>query len=427
VNPLTRRQFLTGAAGAGLVAGAAAAGGTLLGGCSDHQRVVPPTRARAAAAAPAPSGPGPGVLVLLALYGGNDGLNTVIPYADGAYLGARPSLGYQAGQVIQLDAELALHPALTQLKGLWDAKQLAIVRGVGYPDPSYSHFRSMDIWQSGVPDRDEPTGWLGRYLDRSGDTDPLWALSLGPTMPPLLQGSSVAGSALPSGNLTIASAIQPPYTALMTSAADAPPLLHRVTASGADLLTVVHAVRQVLSAQAPPGGGTNLEGGPASAPGTASTAATGLAAQLDVVARLIVGGLPTRVYVVSFGGFDTHGTEKDTHANLLAELDSAVGAFVKAVAGHPVVLMTFSEFGRRVAENASAGTDHGSAAPLFVAGGGVKGGYYGEQPSLTDLDDGNLRFTTDFRSVYATVAEGVLGIDQGSVLEGVRFPTLGFV
>jgi uncharacterized protein (DUF1501 family) len=368
------------------------------------------------------------VLVLLALYGGNDGLNTVIPYADGAYLGARPSLGYQPGQVIPLDAELALHPALTQLKGLWDAKQLAIVRGVGYPDPSYSHFRSMDIWQSGVPDSDEPTGWLGRYLDRTGGKDPLWALSLGPTMPPLLQGASVAGSALPSGNLTIASAIEAPYTALMTPAAGAPALQQRVAASGADLLTVVHAVREVLSAQTPAAGGTNLEGGPpASTPGAAPGAANGLAAQLDVVARLIVGGLPTRVYVVSFGGFDTHGTEKDTHAGLLAELDSAVGTFVRAVAGHPVVLMTFSEFGRRVAENASGGTDHGSAAPLFVAGPGVKGGYYGGQPGLTGLDDGNLRYTTDFRAVYATVAQGVLGIDQRSVLEGATFPTLGFV
>ncbi len=152
-----------------------------------------------------------------------------------------------------------------------------------------------------------------------------------------------------------------------------------------------------------------------------------MSAQLDTVARLIVGGLPTRVYVVSLGGFDTHGTEKDTHANLLSELDAAVGAFTQAVGGRHVVLMTFSEFGRRVAENASGGTDHGSAAPLFVVGSGVKGGYYGDEPSLTGLDDGNLRFTTDFRSVYATLAESVLGIDQRAVLEGATFPTLGFV
>jgi uncharacterized protein (DUF1501 family) len=427
VKPLSRRRFLAGAAGIGVAAGASAAGATLLGGCSSPRgHPAGPTPGRSPAAA-TPSESRPGVLVLLALYGGNDGLNTLIPYADPAYLGARPSLGYQPGQVIRLDAELALHPALTQLKGLWDAKQLAIVRGVGYPDPNYSHFRSMDIWQSGVPDRDEPTGWLGRYLDRTGGKDPLWALSLGPTMPPLLQGASVAGSALPSGNLTIAPAIEPPFTALMTPAAGASPLLQRVAASGADLLTVVHAVREVLSAQTAPAGGTNLEGGPPSSTARTAAAATGLDAQLDVVARLIVGGLPTRVYVVSFGGFDTHGTEKDTHANLLAELDSAVGAFAKAVAGHPVVLMTFSEFGRRVAENASGGTDHGSAAPLFVVGSGVKGGYYGDEPGLTDLDDGNLRFTTDFRSVYATVAEGVLGVDQGAVLEGGSFPTLGFV
>jgi uncharacterized protein (DUF1501 family) len=429
MKPLSRRQFLTGAAGLGVVAGASAAGVALLDGGSSHRgRAAPPTPARAAAPAPTSAPAGKGVLVLLALYGGNDGLNTLIPYADAAYLGARPSLGYQPGEVIHLDAELALHPALTELKNLWDAKRLAIVRGVGYPDPNYSHFRSMDIWQSGAPDRDEPTGWLGRYLDTTGGKDPLWALSLGPTMPPLLQGASVAGSALPSGSLTIAPAIEQPYTAVMALAPDAVPLQQRVASSGAALLTVVHAVRDVLSAQTSPAGGTNLEGGPPSstAPGAAGTT-NGLGAQLDVVARLIGGGLPTRVYVVSFGGFDTHGTEKDTHAALLAELDAAVGAFAKAVAGHPVVLMTFSEFGRRVAQNASGGTDHGSAAPLFVVGSSVKGGYYGDQPSLTDLDSGNLRFTTDFRSVYATVAEGVLGIDQRSVLGGTAFPTLGFV
>jgi uncharacterized protein (DUF1501 family) len=429
MRPLSRRQFLTGAAGVGVAAGASAAGATLLGGCSSHRgRTAGPVPAGAPAPAATSAGSGRGVLVLLALYGGNDGLNTVIPYADGAYLSARPSLGYQPGQVVRLDAELALHPALTQLKGLWDAKQLAIVRGVGYPDSNYSHFRSMDIWQTGVPDRDEPTGWLGRYLDRTGGKDPLWALSLGPTMPPLLQGASVAGAALPSGNLTIAPALEAPYTALMIPGSGEPPLLQRVAASGADLLTVVHAVRDILSAQTAPAAGTNLEGGPpTSTPGGVPARATGLEAQLDLVARLIAGGLPTRVYVVSFGGFDTHGSEKDTHANLLAELDSAVGAFARAVARHPVVLMTFSEFGRRVVENASGGTDHGSAAPLFVVGTGVKGGYYGDQPSLTDLDDGNLRFTTDFRSVYATVAEGVLGIDQRAVLEGAKFPTLGFV
>ena len=194
MKPLSRRQFLTGAAGLGVVAGASVAGATQLDGGSSHRgRAAPPTPARGAAPAPTAAPAGKGVLVLLALYGGNDGLNTLIPYADAAYLGARPSLGYQPGEVIHLDAELALHPALTELKNLWDAKRLAIVRGVGYPDPNYSHFRSMDVWQSGAPDRDEPTGWLGRYLDTTGGKDPLGPCRSGRPCRPCCRGRRSPG------------------------------------------------------------------------------------------------------------------------------------------------------------------------------------------------------------------------------------------
>jgi uncharacterized protein (DUF1501 family) len=277
------------------------------------------------------------------------------------------------------------------------------------------------------------TGWLGRYIDVARH-DPLFSLSLGPTMPLLLQGATSAGSAIPSGTLKMPKNLAQPFTVVETPYPGEPLLENMVAQSGADLLTVINSVNEVLQSQPAVFGGTNLEGPPGTtAPSRSKPSSTtnAVAQQLEIVARLIRGGLPTRVYVVSMGSFDTHGGEKDTQDRLLAELDSAVTPFVQAMASDPrgkdVVLMTFSEFGRRVAENASAGTDHGSSAPLFVAGPSVKGGYYGEQPSLEDLDDGNLQYTTDFRSVYATVAGQVLGIDPKTVLEGQTFPTLGFV
>ena len=425
---LSRRQFIASAAAAG-IAGAGVAIG--------HQ---PIERAVGLASGPSrkvsalPATGGQGVLVLVAQYGGNDGLNTLVPYADSAYLAGRPTLGFQPNEVIALDSQFGLNPSLKGLKSLWDAKKLAVVRGVGHANPTFSHFREMDIWQSAVPATDEITGWIGRYLDQTAH-DPLYAMSLGPTLPKLLQGAKAAGSAIPSGTLTLphGQALEAPFTAVETRYSTEPALSALVGLSGTDLLTVLHAVSDVLAAEPPVVESTNLEGAPDSAPSTTSApgrkaaAATGLAGQLDLVARLIKGGLPTRVYVVSIGGWDTHGNEKTTQSRLLAELDGAITGFVNAMAGHDVVLMTFSEFGRRVAENASGGTDHGSAAPLFVAGTAVKGGYYGEEPSLTALDNGNLQFTTDFRQVYATVAAQVLGIDPKAVLAGQSFPTLPFL
>lgn len=422
--PISRREFLLG----GLGAGAFGAAGLLL----DRRPWDTPTPPRpdvagvAGVADPAALGSKDGILVLLTLYGGNDGLNTVIPYESGSYLGGRRALGYQPQEVLPLADGLGLHPKLTGLKSLWDARRLAIVRGVGYPNPNRSHFRSMDIWQSGVPDDSVVTGWVGRWLDMTG-ADPLRAISVGGSLPRIFGGEKAAGAAVPVGELTLPGgpAVRSGFTALTAPSPGSSPLAARVSQSGADLLTVDRAIAEMVAGQAATeeaaGSTATLEGAGAGNP---------LVGQLALVARLVRAGSPSRVYGVSLGGFDTHANEKDTHARLLGDVDGAVSGFFKSLAGSPqegrVVLVAYSEFGRRVAANGSAGTDHGTAAPVFVAGPRVKGGFYGDEPSLTDLDDGDLKFTTDFRSVYATLLQEVIGVDSKSSL-GRPFPPVPFL
>jgi uncharacterized protein (DUF1501 family) len=387
---LSRRRFLTGTAAA---LGAAA----LAGATHPWTRLHP-----ASAGTRSPLRPGKGILVVVTLYGGNDGLNTLIPSADPRYRAARPTLGYQPHEVLALSDGLALHPSLTGLKALWDAGHVAVVRGVGYPEPVLSHFRSMDIWQSGSPTSALPTGILGRWLDATG-TDPMRALSLSGPLPLLLRGERSSATALPAGGAGPSPAdarLAPALDALYRPASERPALADLVAQSGADRRRVAHTVADLLGTASP-------------SPGT--PAGNGLAAQLDVVARLVAAGSPTRVYHVPFGGFDNHANEKQTHARLLSELDGAVSGFMKTLAGTPagrdVVLMAYSEFGRRLAQNASGGTDHGTAGPVLVVGQSVKGGFHGDEPSLARLDNGNLRFTTDFRSVFATMLAGVVGVD----------------
>jgi uncharacterized protein (DUF1501 family) len=390
VDVVTRRRFLT--ASGVVAAGALAAGVTsrswldlVAAGLRDPR----PDPAR--------------ILVLVTLYGGNDGLGTVVPYADPAYRSARPDLAYAESEVLPLGESLGLNPAMKGLHGLWQDKRLAIVRGVGYPHPDHSHFRSMDIWQSGSPEGPVHTGWLGRWLDGLPH-DPLRAVSLGPVLPPLLAGEKGAGSAIPVGRLGLPEGpLRSGLAALARPQPGEPAMQAAAAVASADLFTVVRTM------------GTEVNG--------AATGGQGeLAAQLDIVARCIVAGAPTRVYAVSLGGFDTHADEKGTQSRLLGEFDRAVSAFLQAVGRHPagkaVVLAAYSEFGRRVGANASDGTDHGTAGVMFVAGQPVRGGFYGDQPSLSRLDKGDLHVTTDFRSVYGELLHKVLDTDPGRVLTG---------
>jgi uncharacterized protein (DUF1501 family) len=363
--------------------------------------------------------------VVLTLYGGNDGLDTVIPWQDGTYLSARGALAKHDGNVLDLGEGLALHPALTQMNSLWHKGNLAIVRGVGYPNPDRSHFRSMDIWQSAVPDGPSSTGWLGRWLDQlPGDPDPLTAVAVGPQLPRLLSAARRSAAAIDAGSLSLPArpGLTEGFARLVGSPTGLGSLGDAVASSGSDLLSVQSELKAKLG-QLPSTPGTK---GGAKAAKTGRVATATLTDQLDFVAQGLAAGLPTRVWSVDLGGFDTHAAEAPTRANLLAELDKALGDFVGRVASTPagsdVVVLVYSEFGRRVAANGSAGTDHGTAGPVFLIGSRVKGGFQGDEPSLTDLDSGDLKMTTDFRSVYAGLLGEVLGAEPDPMLGGQFTP-----
>jgi uncharacterized protein (DUF1501 family) len=401
MDTITRRRFLT---ASGVVAGAAlAAGGTAYG-----LKEILATAGRRE--------PGAKTLVLVTLYGGNDGLNTVIPYADPAYAAARPQLAYRADQVLPLDDAFGLNPALTGLHRLYGEQRLAVIRGVGYPKPDRSHFRSMDIWQTAQPDRPGTTGWLGRWLDTAGG-DPRLAVSFEPVLPPLLAGATSAGATVPGGAVKLPPAVTPALlTALGRAAPGEPPAQARAAACFTDLVRVQDLMADVTT-------GTEDDQDAEDAPATATGgAAPPLQAQLALVARCVEAGAATRVYSVSLGGFDLHADEKTAQESQLTKLDKALSAFAGRMAATPggrdVLIAVYSEFGRRVKANASDGTDHGTASSMFLLGAGVRGGLYGEPPSLTDLDDGDLRHTTDFRDVYATLLADVLGAEPEKLLNG---------
>jgi uncharacterized protein (DUF1501 family) len=420
VGRFSRRQFLIGVS----AVGAATAGALAVTRLWD-QGAKPASASSAAASGP---------LVLITLYGGNDGLNTVIPYTDPAYLSLRPNLGYQPSEVLPLADGLALNPKLPGLQSLWKSGRLAIVRGVSYPNPSLSHFASMAIWQTANVTDGTGSGWLGRWLDSAGD-GPERAISVGATLPPVLRGDKEAAAAITGPTVTLpgGSAFQEAYAAMQTASPERVGLVADVATSGRDLLAVRRRLADLHAAPLRPGAaGTGTGSTPAKDAGGGLVGATDIHSALGVVSDLIAAGASAQVYQVSLASFDTHADEKANHERLLSELDGAVTAFFKALAGSRradnVVLMTYSEFGRRPAENASGGTDHGTAAPLFVAGPQVRGGkFYGEQPSLTRLDtNGNLLSNVDFRQVYATVLEKVVGTDPTPVV-GSRFEALDFV
>ncbi len=382
-----------------------------------------------------------GRLVLVTLYGGNDGMNTVIPYQDPAYAPLRGPLAIDPSTVLPLGEGFGLHPSMPGFKKLWDARQLAVVEGVGFADPNFSHFASMDIWQSAVPSGAERTGWIGRWLDRTSG-GPLRAVGVGPTLPVVLTGDTVQGVTVPAGRLVLPGAAgeQALYASLAGGDRNDAVLRGQAAQSESELLQVRARLGPILdrSATTDPlglrssgGSAAEAQQGLAIAQGGGGRAGAGLlATQLSLVANLILAGASSQVYSCELGGFDTHTDQAPTQKALLGELDTAVSAFVDAMAHDPkgqgTVVLVYTEFGRRVGGNASGGSDHGWANAVFAAGPPVKGGWYGQPPDLATLSDGNAVYTTDFRSVYATVLGQVVGVDPSPFLQG-SFAALPFL
>lgn len=370
------------------------------------------------------------ILVILQMAGGNDGLNTVIPYADDAYHRARPRLAVPERAVQKISEHVGLHPRLANLARLFGEGDATVVQGVGYPNPNRSHFRSAEIWQTASSaDRVERHGWLGRYFDNCcRGADPAIGVSLGGQMPQAFSAAHPTGVALedPDRFRFVGERDETP-DASMEADGEGSSIGGLAGGTHSDLDAFHYIERVALDAQV---ASDRIAGIVKRHPTRGQYPDSKLGKDLRLVAQLIAGGMPTRVYYVSFGGFDTHANQRSTHEQLLGQLDQAFAAFVADMRHQGnfdrVMLMTFSEFGRRVAENGSGGTDHGTAAPMFLLGGKLKPGLAGAAPSLVDLDHGDLKYTVDFRSVYATLLEKWLKAPSAKVL-GRPFPLLGFV
>lgn len=387
------------------------------------------------------------ILVVLQLAGGNDGLNTLVPYADDAYQKARPRLAKKEKEIIRLNDHVGLNSSMPFLGSMFKEGNLGIVQGVGYPNPNRSHFVSTSIWETADPSNRSATGWLGRYFDNAcPGADPTVGISFNKTQPEAFGAMKNPGVCLNSpelyrwihgggekaqaeeffadlnrpddhddddepsdgGSIAMAAGGKPGGISGESNLA----FLERVA------LDARLSSKTILELAAKHKTSVRYDGTP-------------LARNLNLVSRMIAGGMPTRVYYVSHGGFDTHNQQMNSHDRLLGQLDSALKSFFADLKQQGndkrVVLMTFSEFGRRVAENTSAGTDHGKASCLFLAGPGVKGGLHGTHPSLTDLSEGDIRHTVDFRSVYGTLLSDWLRAPDMKPILGGGYPKMGLI
>jgi uncharacterized protein (DUF1501 family) len=372
------------------------------------------------------------ILVVVQLGGGNDGLNTVIPYGDPAYFNARPQIAVQApggtGNTValQLDqnAGVGLHPAMTSLKELYDEGLVSVVQGVGYPNPNRSHFTSMDIWQTGRLDA-KGSGWIGRYFDATcnGTPIPEGSVAVGRTAPLAMEGNIQKPISFENPALfrwlgeDLHGSMKDPYDAINRAGS----LAGTPAETQKDFL-----MRTALDAQV---ASERILAAVAKQP-LVRYPDHALARQLRTVGAMIRDGMPTRVYYATMGGFDTHSAQAGRHGQLLRQVSESVAAFQRDLKeqgnAERVVTLVFSEFGRRVKQNGSGGTDHGTAAPVFVIGAGVKPGVVGRHPSLVDLDQGDLKFGVDFRSVYASLLGDWMKAPADKILRG-QFASAGVV
>ncbi len=364
--------------------------------------------------------PGNKVVVVLQLSGGNDGLNTVIPVRNDIYYRSRPKLGIQRTTALSLNDETGLHPALTSFADAYNDGSLGILNGVGYPNPDRSHFRSMDIWHTASQSNEYfHTGWVGRYLDAqcSGCNKPTQALEIDDVLSLALKGDKINGLALKDPQRLYGTSNEKFFKEISASHNDhhdEQPVEYLYKTMAQTVSSADYIFKQ-----------SKLH------PTMAEYPNTDLGKSLRTIASLIYSDINTKVYYVSLGSFDTHVNQEAQQQRLFKDMNDAVGAFVKDLKANnrfnDVLFFTFSEFGRRVSQNASGGTDHGTANNMFLISGGLKEkGVLNEMPNLTDLDEGDLKYKIDFKNVYATVLDKWLGADDQKIL-GKKYDKLKFI
>lgn len=361
------------------------------------------------------------VLIVIQLTGGNDGLNTVVPYENDLYYNARPKIAIQKNEVLKLNSELGLNPAMQGFKNLFDEGRLCLINNVGYPEPDRSHFRSMDIWQTASNSNEyKTTGWLGRYLDEKCNTcnQPTQVLEIDDTLSLALKGKNAKGLSMKDPKRLYGTTLDTYINQLSKQHVvgdhehDNAEYLYKTLAETVSSAAYIYQTSKVYkSATTYP----NHQFGKS----------------MKTIAELITSGVNTNVYYVSLGSFDTHFNQQKRQADLLQQLSETVKVFMDdlKVSGKQdnVLLMTFSEFGRRVSENASGGTDHGTANQIFLFGNRLKQiGIYNEAPNLSDLDEGDLKFSIDFKNVYSTILKKWLNTDEQSIL-GNKYQYLNFI
>ena len=364
--------------------------------------------------------PGNKVIVVLQLSGGNDGLNTIIPVRNDLYYKARPKLGIEKTKSLLLTDEAGLHPSLTSFRDFYNDGSLGIINNVGYPNPDRSHFRSMDIWQTGSQSNEYlTTGWVGRYLDAQckGCDKPTQAIEIDDMLSLAMKGEEVKGIAMKDPKRLYGTASEKFFKDVLKNRVNEPgeqPVDYLYKTMAETLSSADYIFRQ-----------SQLH------PSTTDYPKTELGNSLKTIASLIFSDINTQVYYVSLGSFDTHINQTMQQQRLFDEMNNAVAAFVKDLKinnrFNDVLLFTFSEFGRRVNQNASGGTDHGTANNMFLVSGGLKKkGLINNLPDLNDLDDGDLKYKVDFKNVYATILNKWLGADDKNIL-GKKFELMNFI
>jgi len=362
--------------------------------------------------------PGNKVMVILQLSGGNDGLNTVIPIHNDIYYRERPRLGVDKAKALALTDEVGLHPALISLKELYDDGSLGILNSVGYPNPDRSHFRSMDIWQTGSASSEYiTTGWVGRYLDAQchGCDKPTYALEIDDLLSLALKGENSKAIAMKDPKRLFGTSNEKFFKDVMSNHKDGDEqTVDYLYKTMSETLSSANYIFEQSRAH----------------PSSADYPKTELGNGLKTIASLIFSDINTKVYYISLGSFDTHVNQENQQQRLFTELSDAVKAFTADLKNNnrfnDVLMFTFSEFGRRVSQNASGGTDHGTANNMFLIGGALKQkGIINPMPDLNDLDEGDLKYKIDFKAVYATVLKNWLDSDDSAIL-GKKYDHLSF-